>query len=401
APVGLLQPIPIPTQPFEIVTMDFIPELPESNGYDNILVIVDKLTKYGIFIPTTTKIDQIETAKLFVHYVICQYGIPRQVITDRDPKWKGDFWKEVSRLMGFERSLSTSAHPQTDGQTEILNQGLEITLRAFVGPTRDDWSQYLDVLALSYNTNPHTATGFSPAYLLRGYHPLTQTKILTNPPAVTRPTEVQVQTGGDTPRESLHKAAEDMADQFEAERAMAKEALLLGQIFQKKAYNKGRLIYEFKIGDLVVINPHSLNLLKSVKGKGEKLLMKYEGPFEIIQKLSPTAYRLRMPASFGMHPVINIAHLERYNKSPEELGERPIRSIGREDFIDLPEYEVERIIDEKLKKRGSRRIRMFKTRFAGYGPEFDEWLTAGQLKNAPDVLKDWEARSQAPRPNLR
>ena len=298
--------------------------------------------------------------------------------------------------MGFERSLSTSAHPQTDGQTEILNQGLEITLRAYVGPTRDDWSQYLDVLALSYNTNPHTATGFSPAYLLRGYHPLTQTKFLTNPPAISRPSPIQVQTEGELPKESLHKAAEEMVDQFEAERAMAKESLLLGQIFQKKAYNKGRLISEFELGDLVVINPHSLNLLKSVKGKGDKLLMRYEGPFEIIQKLSPVAYRLRMPASFGMHPVINIAHLESYKRSPEALGDRPIKSLARDDFNVLPEYEVDKIVSERLRKRGNRRIRMFKTRFIGYGPEADEWLTANQLRNAPDVLRDWERRADRP-----
>lgn len=82
APAGLLQPIPIPSQPFEVVTMDFIPELPLSEGYDNILVIVDKLTKYAIFIPTTVNITEVETARLFFHHVISQFGIPKQIITD-------------------------------------------------------------------------------------------------------------------------------------------------------------------------------------------------------------------------------------------------------------------------------------------------------------------------------
>lgn len=84
APTGLLQPIPIPARPFEVVTMDFIPELPRSEGFDNVLVIVDKLTKYGIFIPCTTKITEEETAELFFKHVITRFGIPRQVITDRD-----------------------------------------------------------------------------------------------------------------------------------------------------------------------------------------------------------------------------------------------------------------------------------------------------------------------------
>src|SRR6266403_2770793 len=83
APIGLLQPIPIPSQPFEVVSMHFIPELPVSNGFDNILVIVDKLMKYAIFIPMTTTITEVGTAKLFFHHIISKFGIPRQVITDR------------------------------------------------------------------------------------------------------------------------------------------------------------------------------------------------------------------------------------------------------------------------------------------------------------------------------
>ena len=166
APVGLLQLIPIPSQLFEVVTMDFIPELPLSNGFDNILVIVDKLTKYAIFIPTTVKINEVETARLFFKHVITKFGIPRQIISDRDTRWRGDFWKEICRLIGMKRSLTTSYHPQADRQTEVMNQGLEISIRAYIGPERDDWSDLLDVLALSYNTSPHTATGFTPAYLL-------------------------------------------------------------------------------------------------------------------------------------------------------------------------------------------------------------------------------------------
>jgi hypothetical protein len=128
APFGLLQPIPIPTQPFEVVSMDFIPELPLSDGFDNIFVIVDKLTKYAIFIPTTTTIGEKETAELFFHHIISKFGIPRQVILDRDTQWQGNFWKEICDRMGMTRSLTTAYHPQADGQTEVLNQSLKILL---------------------------------------------------------------------------------------------------------------------------------------------------------------------------------------------------------------------------------------------------------------------------------
>ena len=166
APVGLLCPIPIPTCPFEVVTMDFIPDLPNSNGFDNILVIVDKLTKYGIFIFCSTKITEEDTAKLFFKHIITQYGLPQQIITDHNSMWHNDFWGEICWLMGTKRSLTTAYHPQADGQTEILNQTLEIALCTYIGPSRDDWEQHLDV---TYNSSPHTATRFSPAYPLCGF----------------------------------------------------------------------------------------------------------------------------------------------------------------------------------------------------------------------------------------
>lgn len=86
-PTGLLQSIPIPLQPFEVVSMDFIPELPISGEFDNILVIIDKLTKYVIFVPTNTRVTEEEMARLFFKHVISKFGIPRQVISDRDTRW--------------------------------------------------------------------------------------------------------------------------------------------------------------------------------------------------------------------------------------------------------------------------------------------------------------------------
>ena len=405
APFGLLQPIPIPTQPFEVVSMDFIPELPLSDGFDNIFVIVDKLTKYAIFIPTTTTIGEKETAELFFHHVISKFGIPRQVISDRDTRWRGNFWKEICDRMGMARSLTTAYHPQADGQTEVLNQSLEISLRAYVGPSRDDWAKHLDALSLSYNSTPHTATGFAPAYLLRGYTPVTGSTILHSPEPISRPLEgkefPQPHHGAAT-LETLSERALEMTESFNADRHRAQEALMLGQHFQKRAYNQGRLALEFDIGDLVLLNPHSLSLLKNESGRGKKLLMKYDGPFEIIQKLSPVSYRLRMPGSYGIHPILNIAHLEKYQSSPTEFGERPVKNLNREDFNELPEYEVERIITERKKKgRNGRRIIQYLTRFKGYSADSDEWLTQTQLRNAPEILEQWNRNREISGPRLR
>ncbi len=396
APVGLLQPIAIPSRPFEVVTMDFIPELPKSSGFDNCLVIVDKLTKYGMFIPTTTKITAEGTAQMFFHHVVAHYGLPRQVITDRDPRWSAEFWEQLCKHMGMRRALTTSHHPQADGQSEILNQTLEISLRAYVSAARDDWSSHLDALMLSYNSTPHTATGFAPAYLLRGYMPTTASTILHEPAPIKRPPPRRAAGGGrsgTTEQLSGQQLADEMAEQFAADRHKAQQALALGQSYQKKAYNQGRIQYEFQEGDLVLINPHSLELLRKQKGRGRKLLMKYDGPFEVMKKVSPVAYRLRFPVSYGIHPVLNIAHLERYQPSPPEYGERPKKRLNRADFEENPEMEVEKIIDERwVSGNKGRRIKQYRIRYVGLGADEDDWKTKQGLRNAPDILADWEMR---------
>ncbi len=134
-----------------------------------------------MFIPCTTKITDEETAQLFYHHVITKFGIPTQIITDHDARWKNGFWKETCQLMGMRRALTTSHHPQADRQTEIMNQGLEIALRAYVRPQHNNWNKILDGLALLYNTTPHTSMGYSPAYLLFSFNPTMETKRLTNP----------------------------------------------------------------------------------------------------------------------------------------------------------------------------------------------------------------------------
>ena len=100
--------------------MDFITELLDSNGYDSILVIVDKLTTYATFIPTHSSVNEEGTAELFFQHIISQYGPLRQLITDRESRWTGSFWKEICERMNMQRALTTAYHPQADGQTEVM-----------------------------------------------------------------------------------------------------------------------------------------------------------------------------------------------------------------------------------------------------------------------------------------
>ena len=128
-------------------------------------------------------------------------------------------------------------------QTKVLNQSLEISLRAYIGPSRNDWVNYLDTLALSYNTTPHAATGFAPAYLLRGYISTTGSTLVHHPDGIVRPATKSgshnLGNVGNSNETSFHPAALEMLKAFHTARHRAQEALMLGQHFQRCSYNKG------------------------------------------------------------------------------------------------------------------------------------------------------------------
>ncbi|GJP29248.1 hypothetical protein CLOM_g22337, partial [Closterium sp. NIES-68] len=171
---GPLQPLPVPEQPWQVVSLDFITGLPPTtNGHDAILVAIDKFSKMGHFIPTHTTARTDEIAQLFVRYIISQHGIPTTLISDRDPKFTSKFWKELMSLFGTKLAMSSAYHPQTDGQTERLNQVVEQLLQAACKDEISKWDLHLPVLELAYNNATHAATGQMLFYLCYGRHPLT------------------------------------------------------------------------------------------------------------------------------------------------------------------------------------------------------------------------------------
>jgi len=209
----------------------------------------------------------------------------------------------------------------------------------------------LDALSLLYNSLKHTTTGFSPAYLLCGFQPVTSASIIGQSSSID---QTGILNSGSDDQETSHNKTLDLVKGFVVERSRARDVLLLGQVFQRKSYNKGRLNWEFEEGDKVVINRQNLGLLKEEKGRGNKFLARYEGPFKVMKKISAVAYQLWMPVSYGMHPVLNIEHLEKYKESPSEFGECPLLKTNRLDFDVLPEYEVDKIVAKHTQKGRNR-----------------------------------------------
>jgi hypothetical protein len=168
SPYGLLQPLPIPDKVWEDVSLDFIVGLPSFQTHTVILVVVDRLSKAAHFGSLPTHFTASKVADLFAKMVCKLHGMPRSMVSDRDPIFLSHFWQELFRLSGTKLRMSTAYHPQSDGQTEIVNKVLQQYLRCFVHDKPSQWGQFLHWAEWHYNTAIHTSTGLSPFQIVYG-----------------------------------------------------------------------------------------------------------------------------------------------------------------------------------------------------------------------------------------
>ena len=162
-PFGALQPLPIPEKAWQTVTFDFIVKLPKTErGNDSICVFVDKLTKMVHFVACREELSAKDFAELYIDRIWCLHGLSKEFITDRDSRFTSAFWKGVTELIGTRHVMSSSFHPQTDGQTERVNQTLETYLRHFVSVQLNDWDTLLSRAEFAHNSAYHTSVGQTP-----------------------------------------------------------------------------------------------------------------------------------------------------------------------------------------------------------------------------------------------
>ena len=370
---GYLIPNPIPARPYQSISMDFIVNLPWSEGYNAIHVTVDRLTKHGIFTPTTTGLDAEDFGALFVKKVASRFGLPESIICDRDPRWTSDFWKGIAKFLRTRMSLSSSHHPQHDGQTEIVNRFLEVMIRAFTANHKETWALWLPLLEWAYNSSVHSSTGATPNFLMYGFEPRTPIDFLL--------------PSGTKGKEIIRTNSDNWLAHLQMHRDSARQAIAHAQHHQAREHNKGRKPLDLKEGDKVLVNPHSLEWAEA-KGEGAKLTTRWIGPFEILQKINPNVYRLRMGDNYPGSPVINVQHLKKY----ETDATYPNRALLPDSFLRKPEsdeFEVERIVGHK--RVGKKAALRYLVRWAKYGPQFDTWATATDLKNSPLLLKEYRS----------
>jgi transposase InsO family protein len=346
-PGGPLQSLPIPEAPWHSVSMDYITGLPcTAAGYDAVYVVVDRLTKMAHFVPCTKDITAAGTAELFVREVARLHGYPLDIVSDRDSKFVSHFWQTLFELVGTKRRLSSAFHPQTDGGTERLNRILEEYLRAYIGPEQNDWDKWLPLAEFAYNNSKQESTGYTPFFLNYGRHP--------------RVPDAPVVNG------VRNQAAADLAMQLDQHIKTAKSLLQAAQQRQQHYADKKRRVVEFAVGDMVMLD--SKNIKLRTPG-AQKLMPKYIGPFEVIERHGPVAYRLELPHTMRrVHPVFHVSLLHAYRTDGRRQPPPPPIRFADEDW-----YVVKAITNERTVNKNRRKITQFYCSFEGMGPEADEW----------------------------
>jgi transposase InsO family protein len=168
---GLLQPLKVPAGAWEVISMDFVDGLPKSGGFNCIMVVVDKFSRYAHFVPLAHPYTAHSVALAFMREIHKLHSMPLEIVSDRDPIFTSKVWQELFRIAGTKLCMSTAHHPETDGQTERVNQCMEGYLRCFVHSCQTKWIQWLPLAEFWYNTSFHSSLQKSPFEVLYGHSP--------------------------------------------------------------------------------------------------------------------------------------------------------------------------------------------------------------------------------------
>lgn len=285
-----LHPNPVPDRNWQYISVDMITHLPESQGHNSILVVVDMKSKDYIAVPCSDELSSEGWANLFVKHVYAQHGLPERIWSDRGSIFVSSFIKDLYRILGIKGNPSTAYHPQTDGQTERMNQEVESYLRIFINHRQDDWSNWLPLAAFAYRNRVHAATKLSPFFMNHGHHPY---------------------TGVGTRVEAKNESAGQYAQRMKAISEQASDALGVAKAAMKRQYDQHRReAQDYRTGDWVYLDSFHITTDQPRK----KLEDKRYGPFQIIKKIGASAYELKLPRKWkAIHPVFNEVLLTRAN----------------------------------------------------------------------------------------
>jgi hypothetical protein len=364
-PAGLLQPLPTPDAPWEQVTMDLLFSLPTTaKGHTGLVVFVDRLTKYFRVAPCNVDITAEGVASAFLDSVVRHHGVPKVLISDRDPRFVAGFWRELQRALGTTMRMSTAGHPETDGQTENANRTLLRMLRSYCQAHPQSWDSLLSVVELAYNAHKHASTGVSPFYANFGRHPVMPMDLLASFPLQKQSVEQLVQNIHDT----MHTV---------------KQHLAVAQQRQAKAANRRRRHVEYVVGDKVLVKSDVFHpKLPEIR----KLLPAYMGPFTVARVTGPSNVKLDLPEQLRTLRVVHISRIKPFHETLR-FGNRGAQPPALDAMEGDPEWEVQALLARK---------RLFNAwyylvHWKGYDHCEDCWICEDYLQNCTELIRRYDA----------
>jgi hypothetical protein len=372
APYGLLKPLEAPSQPWSDISMDVITDLPPSDGFNAILVVVDRLTKMAHYIPcckeetTTTLVD------LYLKNVFKLHGLPTSIVSDRGPMFASDFWRQLLQRLKIERKLSTAYHPETDGQTERINAILEQYLRCYCSYQQDDWAKWLPIAEFAHNNTYSDTIKNTPFYGNFGYNPRWDFDLTTN-------------------ENNSNPDVSECANQLAQIHENLKAEMINAQDEQAEYANRRRKIApRYLPGDKVWLLRRNIKTTRPC----DKLDFKRLGKFTVIRAIGSHAYELQLPRSMRIHPVFHVSLLEPAADNPVEG--QPIDTTQQIE-TDSSNLVVEEILDSRI----SRDRLQFRVKWVGHTRSDGIWYEAERfLGNAGLIHEFYRKYPEKPKTGL-
>jgi len=295
-PYGKLQPLPIPSKPWEVIGVDFIVYLPTSQNCTCIMVVSDHLTKMVHLMPCADVPSADLTAKLLLFNVFKYHGFPKTIVSDHGSQFSSEFWTSLCSAVRAKPRLATAHHQQSNGQVERANAVIEQYLRCYCSSAQSEWCFYLPLCEFAYNNSMNKSIGHSPFFANYGFHP---NAVIDSPPILLK--------------DNASVLTRDWAAHFDALRQHLSKAK---EDFKKYGDTRKSTGPNFQVNDLVYLKRHYFT-----NEPAKKLSSQYLGPFKIIEKRERMNYRLELPENLRLHPVFHISQLEPYVKRNKELEE--------------------------------------------------------------------------------
>ena len=362
-----LHPHEVPTTPWESISLDIIGPVPESRGYNAILAVIDRFSKMIRLIPTTTELSSSKLVEIYRDQIWKLHGIPKKITSDRGPQFASQLMKDLCKALGIKQNLSTAYHPQTDGQVERSHQETETFLRHYIDYLQDDWVEWLALAEFQYNDKVHSATNYTPFYLNYGRHPWKG--------------EIRSSDEGNL-------TVNQFTNNLEKVREDAAAAIRKAQEKMASHYNaRHRSPTKIAINQKVWLEATNIKDTRPTK----KLSAKRYGPFKVIARVGETSYKLELPESWRLiHPVFHETLLTPY-ESPTFSNQKktpppPPEVIGNE-----LEYEVEKILDSRRRKRGRSYQIEFLIKWKGYDSEHNSWEKKSDI-HAPELMAQFRKK---------